>query len=302
VSIPPFVELPATAERTSVQGAGCALAALVATPPDGTPELDSVLFVPGYTGAKEDFVALLDPLARLGLRVVAIDQRGQYESPTDAVAPFDLGSPTHYGMGPLAADVTRIAADLTAATRRRPHIVGHSFGGLVARAAVLDASTSEPPFASLTLLDSGPGAVPGVSADRARLLLAAIEGGMSMPAIWRAHQEMDPAPPSVSAAVLDDLRRRWYETKPASLLAMGRSLLSEPDRTGELANITTARLPTLVACGVDDDCWPVSVQRAMAKDLGARYATIDGAGHSPAAERPEATAELLAEFFTTTRC
>src|SRR5439155_8725343 len=39
-----------------------------------------VLFVPGYTGSKEDFMPLLRPLANAGYRAVAIDQRGQYES------------------------------------------------------------------------------------------------------------------------------------------------------------------------------------------------------------------------------
>lgn len=305
MSIPPFVELPATVERTSVPGAGCELAALVATPPAGTPEVDAVVLVPGYTGAKEDFIAVLDPLARAGLRVVAIDQRGQYESPADVAAPFELDAPEHFAMDRLAADLLAIAATLTAATGRRPHLVGHSFGGLVARAAVLDAVADGMrdvlPFASLALLDSGPSAVPGASADQVRLLLAAIESGMTMVAIWAAHQTMDPVPSSVSAPVLDAVRRRWYATRPASLLAMGRRILSEPDRVVDLAGVTTSRLPTLVACGSEDDCWPVSAQRAMAKDLGARYATIDGAGHSPAVDRPEATAELLVDFFTTTR-
>ena len=42
-----------------------------------------VLLVPGYTGSKEDFIAVLAPLAAAGHEVLAIDQRGQYESPGD---------------------------------------------------------------------------------------------------------------------------------------------------------------------------------------------------------------------------
>jgi pimeloyl-ACP methyl ester carboxylesterase len=41
----------------------------------------TALLVAGYTGSKEDFAPLLAPLADAGLRAVAIDQRGQYESP-----------------------------------------------------------------------------------------------------------------------------------------------------------------------------------------------------------------------------
>src|SRR3954453_9993985 len=41
----------------------------------------TALLVAGYTGSKEDFAPLLAPVADAGYRVVAIDQRGQFESP-----------------------------------------------------------------------------------------------------------------------------------------------------------------------------------------------------------------------------
>ncbi len=41
----------------------------------------AVLFVPGYTGTKEDFAPLLPLLAAAGLRAVAMDLPGQYETP-----------------------------------------------------------------------------------------------------------------------------------------------------------------------------------------------------------------------------
>src|SRR6195952_215998 len=62
----------------------------------------TVLMVAGYTGSKEDFAPLLAPLADAGLRVVAIDQRGQFESP----GPDDPG---HYTVAELAADVIEVA-------------------------------------------------------------------------------------------------------------------------------------------------------------------------------------------------
>ena len=37
--------------------------------------------VPGYTGSKEDFLPVLEPLAAAGRLVVAMDLRGQYQSP-----------------------------------------------------------------------------------------------------------------------------------------------------------------------------------------------------------------------------
>jgi pimeloyl-ACP methyl ester carboxylesterase len=44
----------------------------------------------------------------------------------------------------------------------------------------------------------------------------------------------------------------------------------------------------LVACGVDDDAWPVSAQRDMAERLDADFAVIPAAKHSPATENPAA--------------
>src|SRR4051812_33429085 len=106
----------------------------------------TALLVAGYTGSKEDFAPLLAPLAAVGVRAVAIDQRGQYESP----GPDD---PAAYSVGELGADVLAVAAALRGETHGPLHLVGHSFGGLVSRAAVLADPSG---FASLTLLGSGP--------------------------------------------------------------------------------------------------------------------------------------------------
>ena len=111
----------------------------------------TVLMVAGYTGSKEDFAPLLAPLAAAGYRVVAIDQRGQYESP----GPDD---PAAYTVEELAADVLVVAALLRAESEGPLHLLGHSFGGLVTRAAVL----AEPAlFTTFTLLGSGPAQLGG---------------------------------------------------------------------------------------------------------------------------------------------
>src|SRR5437763_10434838 len=62
--------------RTFAGGAG-PLIALDTGPADGM----TVLMVAGFTGSKEDFAPLLRPLRTAGHRVVALDQRGQYQSP-----------------------------------------------------------------------------------------------------------------------------------------------------------------------------------------------------------------------------
>ena len=65
-------------------------------PPAGPCELGTALLVPGYTGSKEDFIAILGPLAAAGRRVIAVDQRGQYQTAgpddPDAYDPRELGA------------------------------------------------------------------------------------------------------------------------------------------------------------------------------------------------------------------
>src|SRR5215211_2486141 len=97
--------------------------------PAGGPASPALL-VPGYTGSKEDFALLLRPLAAAGHRAVSVDQRGQFES----LGPDD---PAAYSLDALAADVRALLAVLAGARGRPVHLVGHSFGGLVARAATI---------------------------------------------------------------------------------------------------------------------------------------------------------------------
>src|SRR5258707_8990048 len=123
-------------------------AGLMAGPASGVRERQPALLVPGYTGSKEDFLAVLEPLAAAGRAVIAIDMRGQYQS---APAPSSAG----YELDQLAADIVA-AAGAIATDAGRVHLLGHSFGGLVARHAVIGTPAA---FLSLTLLGSGPGTI-----------------------------------------------------------------------------------------------------------------------------------------------
>ena len=117
---------------------------LIALDTGGDDARGTVFMVAGYTGSKEDFAPLLRPLAEAGYRVIALDQRGQYESP----GPDD---PARYTVAELASDVLAVAAVLREEYGEPLHLVGHSFGGLVCRAAVLADPTA---FTTFTLLGS----------------------------------------------------------------------------------------------------------------------------------------------------
>lgn len=145
MSKPPRLTLPPAARAYRLTTARGAFAVHEA----GEPLRGTALLVPGYTGSKEDFIGLLEPLAGAGFRVVAVDGRGQHESP----GPREESA---YALEELAGDVLAQAAAVSGDDGGPVHLVGHSLGGLIARAAVL---RDHAPFASLTLMSSGPAAI-----------------------------------------------------------------------------------------------------------------------------------------------
>jgi pimeloyl-ACP methyl ester carboxylesterase len=280
VSTPPFVTLPAGVSAGRLETSRGSFAILEA----GQPTAPTALFVPGFTGSKEDFIAILEPIAATGRHVVAVDQRGQYES----VGPADDERP--YTLPELALDLRAMVAALGG----QVHIVGHSFGGFVGRVAVLD----DPSIASsFVLLGSGPSALVGDIVGQVRVMQDLLRAsGAAM--VWQAMRALDEAlgrPEPAAAEVREFVERRFHANSPAALLAMAEALLVEEDRVAELAALP---LPMLVAYGTDEDRWPGATQIEMARRLGVRCAEIPAAGHSPAVDNPRHTVELLTEFWT----
>jgi pimeloyl-ACP methyl ester carboxylesterase len=239
--------------------------------------------VPGYTGSKEDFAAILDRLAGSGFRAVAMDQPGQYQSP----GPDDQD---WYSVARLGSVVNEVADALDGGP---VHLLGHSFGGLVARAAVLARPDR---YRSLILLCSGPAAIDGGRRQRMERLEPVAAHGMA--AVYAAIQReaaADPAMAQPTGALAGFLRERFLASSPAGLLGMGHALRDEPDLVAELRE---TKVPALVCYGETDDAWGPAAQREMAARLGAGIAVIEGAGHSPAADQPARTAAALSAFWS----
>lgn len=292
VSTPPFLDLPVTVRAHRVITKRGDFAVLEGMPPAGCEVRGTAVLMPGFTGGKEDFIGLLDPLARRGYRTVAVDQRGQNETPGP---PHDSAA---YERGALVADLWSVHDTLLPG--ERPHLVGHSFGGLVARSAAIEDAAR---LSSLTLMSSGPAAIR--DAETARLLV--LEGalaGLSLREVWDAMRRADRRGDGTAhpdPALDAYLRDRWLANSPAGLAAAARQLRTEPDLTDLLGARVAAGLRVLVVSGARDYAWPVAWQRDTARRLGVPYVAVDGAGHSPNAERPEATARALADFWDAAR-
>ena len=238
----------------------------------------TAVFVPGYTGSKEDFALLAAPLSEAGVRYVAYDQRGQFES----TGPED---PAAYTVEALAAELVEFLGHVC---DEPAHVVGHSFGGLVTRAAAIAAPEA---FASLTLMDSGPAGLSGPRVDRMRALEPLLDSH-GLEHVFDAVLAASPIRPH--DALLAFLRRRWLESSVTGLRVMGDEVQREPDRVDELR---ASGVRTLVVTGEHDDAWIPEVQREMAERLGAAFHVIPGALHSPAAECPAETARVLLDCW-----
>lgn len=276
--------IPAHTEVVSIPTRIGDLTAYHATPPG---EIEArVILICGYTGAKEDQRMLLPLLAEAGFEVYAYSQRGQADS-------AGTDDENDYTLAAFASDALQIAQLVD--DREVPlHIVGHSFGGVVARAAVIEVPTA---FASLTMLASGPHGWEG----RKTAQIAAAEQGMDAFIREIIGEDADRSEAEIAAEKGDEVaaataayRDRIRASKLANVLQIGRILETNPDTTDALA-ATGVRV--LVAHGDADDAWPIAWQRDMADRLEADYEIIAHAGHVCQIDNPRGTADALVRFW-----
>jgi pimeloyl-ACP methyl ester carboxylesterase len=289
--------MPEQVRSTTLMTARGPFAVLEAQPTRGVTHRRPAVLIPGYTGSKEDFLPILEPLAAAGRTVVAIDQRGQYQSP----AASDRAG---YSPEALAADVLAVAEAVGGG--ESVHLAGHSLGGLVAREAVLQRPAG---FLSLTLLGSGPGAIGGERSDALKQALAVLDptdgvqpddrthlSGLVRQA-WHDRDEPEARAQGTNEHVLAFLKERRLRTCPVQLIVAARYLLTCLDRTDELAEVVAGGLPALIVYGENDDAWTPTEQDQMARRLRAERTCIPGAAHSPAIDAPVTTSATLTDFW-----
>lgn len=235
------------------------------------------LLVPGFTGSREDGRLLLPELASHGWDAWIYSQRGQADSSK---------TPGRYGIEHFAADAVAVATALAdfAGGGRPVHLLGHSFGGVVAGdAAVLAPGV----FADVALLCSGPRGWEG----RAGQMRDALDAHPGVDT-WTLQQVG--SIPATLGAEQSFLRERARLTDLDGVRAILGILETHEDRTEEFV---ATGLPAMVLHGDADDAWPIEWQRDWARRLGARYEVIADAGHLPNLDQPERTAEILSSFW-----
>ena len=214
-------------------------------------------------------------------RVIALDFRGHGESPV---------SPAPYSMEDLARDAVAV---LDAEGVERAHYLGSSLGGMVGFALALEHPSR---LASATFLATQ-GALPAANGERIRRTaarLAALGDSMAPAAeeivarytteAWRAE---NPAGHARLIEIASANPLAGYEHSGAAITAM--------DYDGRLGEIGT---PTLVVAGEHDTPTPPE-RMALYRDgiRGAEMTVIEGAGHFPNWDRPEAFNRAYGDFL-----
>ena len=281
------VAVPSPAGELSGLLTGPSAPALV----DGTPAISTAsapeaagenraLLVPGYTGSKEDYSTVLPFLGEAGWDGLAYSQRGQGGS----AAPAGLGA---YGMSDFVGDLIAVA-EAWAGTTGRVHLVGHSFGGIVARAAVVKRPDL---FASVTLFCSGRAVYDWMNT--LPILDPLPTGPGARQQVLRTYfPDMNFDEPGVGWAEFQ--RIRALDTASENLVGIARILSQLRPDTPALA---ATGVPVHVLYGDQDEIWPPSWYAEEAADLGARESIIRGGTHSPQLQFPRQWAELASSYW-----
>ncbi|MFH8385432.1 alpha/beta fold hydrolase [Kitasatospora sp. NPDC018058] len=243
---------------------------------DGTP----VVLLPGMLDSRRAYRHLHPLLTAAGRRVITMDVRGFGES---SIAWND------YSPAAVATDVLALLDHLGI---ERAVLVGQSYTGATVVKLAGDAPQR---VAGIALID----AFVEYRASALMQGVASVMGGAMVrwPAVWGFYLRKM-AFPGPRPADLDD----YVAGLVADLRTPGRKTATRGHVTGDSAPIgwcAAVRCPSLVLMGGKDPDFPnpEAVADRQAEALGTRKVMIEGSGHYPMADNPQAVADALLPFL-----
>lgn len=242
----------------------------------GTP----VVLLPGMLDSRAAYRHLIPLLTAAGHRVITMDLRGFGES---SIAWED------YSPAAIADDVLALLDHLRV---ERATLVGSSY---TAATVVKAAGLAPERVAGIALLDGFIENLPQNAFQRGLVkVLGAVV--LNVPAFWGMYQKM--AYPTAKPADFEEYRTGLV----AALRTPGRRQATRGHVTGDSSPVgwsAAVTCPALVVMGTKDPDFPdpAVVADRQARALNARKVMIEGAGHYPMAEFPQATADALLPFL-----
>jgi pimeloyl-ACP methyl ester carboxylesterase len=244
-----------------------------------------VLCVPGMGALRREFRFLIPQLTAAGYRVVTMDVRGHGESSTRW--------PDYWFAG-VGSDMLALARSLGAG---QVTIVGHS---MAAGAAIWAAARAPQLVHGIVLI--------GATAPREQTRLSRLLYSLLFTLLFAR-----PWGPTVWQWFYGTL---YGDRKPADFDAYRAALranLAEPERMEALVRMMRAAIaptparasqintPSLVIMGSQDPEAknPAAEAQTVAEPLRAQVKMVEGAGHYPQAEQPDATGALILDFLQT---
>lgn len=190
-----------------------------------------------------------------------------------------------------------LARDVLAHAPPRFALAGHSMGGIVAMEVLsqLQAEGAPERVAGLCLMSTNPKAEhPGFAAGR-EPQIARVEAGGLRAVMREALLPHYLAAGSERGDILDTCMAMAGALGPEVFVRQSRALQTRADQQEALRAVA---VPSLVLCGREDAICPLSRHEGMhALIAGSRLAVIEGAGHMPTLEAPEAVTALLREWL-----
>ncbi len=244
---------------------------------DGPQEAPAVLLLNSLGTDLRIWDALASGLTAAGRRVIRFDKPGHGLSES---------RPRPCAMQGLAQDAFAV---LDGFGIEKAHVVGLSIGGQIALAM---AAARPERLASLVLSNSAPKIG---SPEMWRARIAAIEaGGLESLADGVMERWFSPAYRAAEPGLLAAWRSMFLRCGPEGYLGCCEALAAS-DLTAAAAAL---RLPVHVIGGSEDGATPPDlVREAAARIPGAGFTLIEGAGHLPCVENPEAVSRLLRAFW-----